>query len=105
LTQMHSAASSHDIGIIEIMPQPVVPVDFYNASSFGVQMTGSYHDLGDFLSNVANFPFLADVTDMSITALPQEEQSRDKEGNSITASLKLTTYYVKEEEKLKKLEF
>jgi type IV pilus assembly protein PilO len=105
LTQMHSAASSHQIGIIEIIPQQVVPVDFYNTSSFGVQMTGSYHDLGDFLSSVANFPFLADVTDMSITALPQEEQSRGEEGNSITASLKLTTYYVKEEEKLKKLEF
>jgi type IV pilus assembly protein PilO len=105
LTQMHSAAASHQIGIIEIIPQPKVPMGFYNSSSFGVQMAGSYHDLGDFLSSVANFPFLADVVDVSITALPQEEQSRGEEGNSITASLKLTTYYVREEEKLKKLEF
>ncbi len=105
LTQMHSAAASHQIGIIEIIPQPMVPMGFYNSSSFGVQMAGSYHDLGDFLSSVANFPFLADVVDVSITALPQEEQSRGEEGNSITASLKLTTYYVREEEKLKKLEF
>jgi type IV pilus assembly protein PilO len=105
LTQMHSAAASHQIGIIEIIPQPMVPMGFYNSSSFGVQMAGSYHDLGDFLGSVANFPFLADVVDVSITALPQEEQSRGEEGNSITASLKLTTYYVREEEKLKKLEF
>ena len=105
LTQMHSAASSHQIGIIELLPQPVMPIAFYKSSSFGMQLTGSYHDLGDFLSNVANFPFLADVTEMSITALPQQEQSREEEGNTITASLKLTTYYVKEEEKLKKLEF
>jgi type IV pilus assembly protein PilO len=105
LTQMHSAASSHQIGIIELLPEPAVPIGFYNSSSFGVQLTGSYHDLGDFLSKVANFPFLADVTGMSITALPQEEQSREKEDNTITASLTLTTYYVKEEEKLKKLEF
>jgi Tfp pilus assembly protein PilO len=105
LTQMHAAASANQTGIIEIIPQPAVPLGFYNSSSFGVQLTGSYNDLGEFLSSVANFPFLADVTDMSITALPQEEQSREEEANSISASLKLTTYYVKEEEKLKKLEF
>jgi len=105
LTQMHAAASASQTGIIEIIPQPAVPLGFYNSSSFGVQLSGSYNDLGELLSSVANFPFLADVTDMSITALPQEEQLREKEATSITASLKLTTYYVKEEEKLKKLEF
>ncbi len=105
LTQMNSAASSNQTGIIEIIPQQPVPLGFYNSNSFDVQVTGSYHDLGDFLSSVANFPFLANVSDMTITALPQDEQQSEKEANSITASLTLTTYYVKEEAKLKKVEF
>lgn len=105
LTQMQSAASSNETGIIELMPQPAVTKGFYNANSFDIQLTGSYHDLGDFLASISNFPFLANVSDVTITALPQEEQAREKEANSITASLTLTTYYVKEEEKLKKVEF
>ncbi len=105
LTQMHSAASSNETGIIQIIPQSAQPKGFYNANSFDLQLTGTYNDLGDFLASVSNFPFLANVSDVTINALPQDEQAREKEANSITASLTLTTYYVKEEEKLKKVEF
>ncbi len=105
LTQMHSAASINETGVLQLIPQDVVPVSFYNASSFDIQISGRYHDVGRFLSSVANFPFLADVSSMTITALHPEELPPEGEAASINASLKLTTYYVKEEEKLKKLEF
>jgi type IV pilus assembly protein PilO len=105
LTQMHSAASSNETGIIQIIPQSAQPRGFYNANSFDVQLTGTYHDLGDFLASVSNFPFLANVSDVTINALTQDEQTWEKEAHSISASLTLTTYYVKEEEKLKKVEF
>lgn len=105
LTQMHSAASSNETGVIELIPQDAVPLGFYNANSFDIQVTGSYHDLGGFLGSIANFPFLANVSDMTITALPYDEQAPERKGKSISASLTLTTYYVKEEEKLKRVEF
>jgi type IV pilus assembly protein PilO len=105
LTQMHSAASSNETGIIQIIPQSAQPRGFYNANSFDVQLTGTYHDLGDFLASVSNVPFLANVSDVTINALTQDEQTWEKEAHSISASLTLTTYYVKEEEKLKKVEF
>jgi type IV pilus assembly protein PilO len=105
LTQMHSAGSTNRTGVIEILPQPVKPVGFFNTNSFDIQLTGSYHDLGGFLSGIANFPFLANVSDVTLTALSQDEQLRETDGKSITAILKLTTYYVREGEKLKKVEF
>jgi len=105
LMQMHSAASANQTGIIQIIPRDVVPMSFYNVSSFDIEIFGSYHNLGDFLSRIANFPFLANVSNVTITAQPQEGQTPEQKENSITASLKLTTYYVREEERLKKVEF
>ena len=105
LMQMHSAARANQTGIIEIIPQAPVPKSFYKAKSFDVQMSGSYHDLGSFFSRVANFPFLANVEGVTIAGRPQEQQVPEHKGKSVTASLKLTTYYVKEEERLKKIEF
>jgi type IV pilus assembly protein PilO len=105
LMQMHSAAASYQTGIIQILPKAPVGVGFYNASSFDVEITGSYHNFGGFLSDIANFPFLANVTNMSITAIPPDGQSPEQKGQSITAAFKLTTYYVKEEERLKEIEF
>jgi len=105
LMQMHSASSANQTGIIQIVPQGAVPKSFYNVNSFDIEICGSYHNLGTFLSSVANFPFLANVSDVTINALPQEEQIPEQKGSTISASLKLTTYYVKEEERLKKVEF
>jgi Tfp pilus assembly protein PilO len=105
LMQMHSAASSYQTGIIQILPKAPAGVGFYIASSFGVEIAGSYHNFGGFLSNIANFPFLANVSNMTITAIPQEGQSQGQKAQSITAAFKLTTYYVKEEEGLKEIEF
>ncbi len=104
LLQMHFAARANQTGVTEIIPQSAVPYSFYNAKSFDIQVTGSYHELGSFFSRVANFPFLADVSNVTIAAIPQEQQAPEQKGKSITASLKLTTYYVKQEERLKRIE-
>jgi type IV pilus assembly protein PilO len=105
LTQMHSAASNNETGVLELIPQDPAAAGFYNVNSFDIGVNGSYHDLGSFFSSIANFPFLANVSDVTITALPYDEQLPELKGKSIAASLKLTTYYVKEEEKLQRVEF
>jgi type IV pilus assembly protein PilO len=104
LLQMHFAARANQTGVTEIIPQSPAPHSFYNAKSFDIRVSGSYHELGSFFSRVANFPFLADVSNVTIAAVPQEQQAPEQKGKSITASLKLTTYYVKQEERLKRIE-
>jgi Tfp pilus assembly protein PilO len=105
LIQMHSASQTNRAGIIQIVPEQPVPTGFYNSSSFDVELTGSYHRLGSFFSSVANFPFLSNVSDVTISALREGEERGAEKDRTITASLKLTTYYVKEEERLKEIEF
>ena len=105
LIQMHSAAQSNRTGIMQIIPEEPVPTGFYNSSSFDVELTGSYHRLGNFFSSVANFPFLANVSGVTMTALQQEGARGAEKDRSVATSLRLTTYYVKEEERLKEIEF
>ena len=105
LNQMHSAAQVAQAKITEIVPKETKPISFYNASGFAVQLTGAYHQLGTFFSNVANFPFLSNISEVSITAVPGEAKGEKKDKNTISASFKLTTFYIREEEKIKKLEF
>jgi type IV pilus assembly protein PilO len=105
LTQIHFAAQSSQTSITQVLPMAAVPVGFYNSSSFSIDITGSYHHFGNFLSHIANFPFIANVSDVTLTGVPQETQVPGSEDNTITASFKLTTYYIKEGERLKKVEF
>ncbi len=105
LIEMHSAAQANRTGIMQIVPDQPMPTGFYNSSSFDIELTGSYHRLGSFFSNVANFPFLANVSGVTIASLPDEKQKGRQRDRSITASLKLTTYYVREEERLREIEF
>jgi type IV pilus assembly protein PilO len=105
LTQMHFAAQYSQTNITQIIPQGTAPIDFYNVNSFNIEIAGSYHDFGDFLSDIANFPFIACVSGVTITGVPQEAQVPKSEGKTITASFRLNTYYIQEGQKLKKVEF
>jgi len=113
LVQLHTASSLTGTKIVSIDPNPIASESFYNVASFDVQLTGTYHDFGKFISYIANFPFIVNVSDVTIEAStiaqtknnnPEEEDKNDGEEQTITASFKLSTYYVKESERVKELE-
>ncbi|HEX9916765.1 MAG TPA: type 4a pilus biogenesis protein PilO [candidate division Zixibacteria bacterium] len=99
LTQMHGAAQTTQTEIIQITPVGTATVSFYNVDNFNVEVVSNYHGFGRFLSNIANFPFIANISNISMTGLSTAEQ--ENENKSIRVSFKLTTYYIKEGEKLK----
>jgi type IV pilus assembly protein PilO len=106
LVQLHTASSLTGTKIISIMPQTIKSETFYNAANFDIQMVGGYHDFGKFISYIANFPFIVNVTDMEITTGPVVSGSSDNEEkeNTVTAEFTLSTYFVKPDERLKELE-
>ena len=111
LVQLHTASSLTGTRITKIEPLEVVPEAFYNAASFNIEMTGTYHDFGKFIGYVANFPFIANISEMNLTTTSaaniasDDSESAREIGNkpSLTASFKLSTYYVKAEERLQEL--
>jgi type IV pilus assembly protein PilO len=116
LVQMHTASSLTGTKIVRIQPLPEQPQAFYNVATFEIEMSGTYHDFGSFLSYIANFPFIANITGVDIKAInvaisnPQGQQSQDggrleigRKKETMTATFLLSTYYVKEEERLNEL--
>lgn len=114
LVQLHTASSITGTRITKIHPLPVESQEFYEVASFEVEMVGTYHDFGRFVSYVANFPFIANVTDVQIAAenLPKgpsvgtEEKDVVEVGRkkaTMNAKFTLMTYYVKESERLAEL--
>jgi len=117
LVQLHTASSLTGTKITRVQPQPPTSQEFYNVASFEIELTGTYHDFGSFLSYVANFPFIANISNVDIKAKnvaisgssstnnteTTESQEVGKKKETMTAVFTLSTYYVKEEERLKEL--
>lgn len=111
LVQLHTASSITGTKIRKLHPDEVRSVDFYNVASFRLEMTGRYHDFGKFISYVANFPFITNVSDVKITtsklavtaSMTGDEKHSPEDRETITAVFDLSTYFVKEEERLKEL--
>ncbi len=113
LVQLHTASSITGTKITRVQPLPVTGEEFYNIASFDIEMSGTYHDFGTFISYVANFPFIANVSGVKVAALDisiKKDNVKKEEGfnelkkrETITAQFKLSTYFVKEEERLKEL--
>jgi Tfp pilus assembly protein PilO len=113
LVQLHTASSITGTTIKKIKPIPVTPEDFYNVTAFEIEMTGGYHDFSSFMSYVANFPFIANVSDVKVTAKhvaiskgaeKDGLQNVSKKKETINAVFTLSTYFVQESERLKELE-
>ena len=113
LVQLHTASSITGTKITRVHPMPIKGEEFYNIASFDIEMTGTYHDFGTFFSYVANFPFIANVSGVRVNAVDisiKKDEKEDENGlnelkkrETITAQFKLSTYFVKEDERLKEL--
>lgn len=114
LVQLHTASSLTGTKITRIAPMPIAAEEFYNIASFEIEMTGTYHDFGKFVSYVANFPFIANLSRMDVVAKnitiskdakKEETKSQEvgKKEETITATFVLSTYFVKEGERLEEV--
>lgn len=102
LSEIHSAALEANSQIMEISPLGVSPDGFYNQDSYRVTINTTYHDLGWFLADVANFPFIVNVANLEMQEfLTENAEAVDKNReHTVTATFTLTTYFVQPSEKL-----
>jgi len=68
----------------QFLPQPEAPQDFYAELPIRLQYTGSYHELGEFVSGVAALPRIVTLHDITITPLTPdgEELQMDATGKT-----------------------
>jgi Tfp pilus assembly protein PilO len=98
LHQIHMAEQSTNSTIMNITPLPSVPMEFYTANSYQIEIESSYHGLGHFFERVVNFPFIVTISDVLLES--REEKSagggdlgeRKRRDLTVSATFKLTTY-------------
>jgi type IV pilus assembly protein PilO len=113
LMQLHAASMNSQSVVAEISPQSPSGEAFYNVTQYGIKFNGTYHELGQFLAGVANFPFITNVSELNIKGLPPTMVQQQTLGNNpadsdrqtVESDFYLSTYYVKPEEKLKGVQF
>jgi len=103
LSGIHSAAMESNSEVVEITPLGVTADGFYNRDAYRVKINTTYHDLGWFLADVANFPFIVNVSNLEMQEVLKENAEApvdEVQGHTVTALFTLTTYFVQPSEKL-----
>ena len=75
------------------VPQPEVPKDFYAEKPIQIRLTGSYHEIGNFVSGIAALPRIVTLHDINITR--EDENTFDNLSMEVTAK---TYRYLEEAE-------
>ncbi len=73
-------------------PQPEVPRDFYAEKPIKIRLTGSYHEMGNFVSGIAALPRIVTLHDITIS--PENTTDFDNLSMEVTAK---TYRYLDEE--------
>jgi type IV pilus assembly protein PilO len=74
-------------------PQAEVPKDFYAEKPIKIQLSGSYHEMANFVSGIAALPRIVTLHDINIT--PEQKDSFDSLSLEVTAK---TYRYIEEAE-------
>ena len=74
------------------VPQGEIPKDFYAEKPIKIRLTGSYHEIGNFVSGIAALPRIVTLHDINIT--PEQKGSFDKLSLEVMAK---TYRYIDEE--------
>ncbi|NIR63208.1 MAG: type 4a pilus biogenesis protein PilO [candidate division Zixibacteria bacterium] len=104
LMQLHTASARTQSRVIELAPKSERSKDFYKIADYEIKFNGTFHEFGEFLASAANFPFITNVSEISVKGLDIQTRKSEKEKNfddmTLEAKFTLSTYYVKEGQKL-----
>ncbi len=92
LNQIHAAAQTNRSVVLEITPNGSESRDYYKMNKYSIKMATTYHDFGNFLAAVANFPFIVNVSDIKLSQyedLPKKPKVSEK---TIIADIVMITY-------------
>lgn len=91
LRRVQGMATQSNLTIRGFTPQAVAKRQLHMEWPIGLQLEGSYHDLGDFLERVSKFPRIINVSGLKIKA--RENQAS---GVTVTADCTATTFVLVE---------
>ena len=86
LRRVQGMATQSNLTIRGFTPRVVAKKQMHMEWPIGLELEGSYHDLGDFLERISKFPRIINVGDIHVKARPAPA------GPTVTAELTATTF-------------
>ncbi len=104
LMQLHGASARTQSRVVEVSPKGNRSKDFYQICDYEMKFVGTFHELGEFLAGVANFPFITNISRISIIGIDPGSLVLDKlnelDQMTLEATFLLSTYFVPVNQKL-----
>lgn len=100
LSQIHAAAQLTSSTVTNLTPMGTQVSSFYETNTYSVEVQASYHGMGKFLSKVANFPFIVNVSDLemkSAVGMIAGAGPKQDPNKIVIATFKMSTYNVKQD--------
>ena len=91
LRRIQGMATQSNLQIRGFAPQPVATRQMYAEWPIGLELDGTYNNLGSFLERISKFPRIINVGDISITA-----SARQDTNTTVVADLTATTFVLQE---------
>jgi type IV pilus assembly protein PilO len=92
LRRVQAMATQSRLTIRGFTPRSVTRRQMHAEWPIGLQLEGTYHDLGAFLERVSKFPRIINVGDIKISAPAQNAQNVQTGPSTITAECTATTF-------------
>jgi type IV pilus assembly protein PilO len=92
LRRVQAMATQSRLTIRGFTPRSVTRRQMHAEWPIGLQLEGTYHDLGAFLERVSKFPRIINVGDIKISAPAQNAQNAPTGPSTITAECTATTF-------------
>lgn len=96
LVDISQTATAAGLEIQRFEPQQEQKREFYAEQPLRIRLTGSYHQFGAFVSDIAKLPRIVTLHDIDIKPVPGREQSYD----NLTLDLTAKTYRYLDEDEL-----
>lgn len=80
------------------------PQEFYAIQPIQIKVTGTYHEFGQFISDVAALPRIVTQHDVTITPGPEQDGARADSGKQLAMTMTAKTYRYLEEDEIQELQ-
>ena len=96
LEQVSTAARRAKLDVGGVEPEPLIVGDYFDTDRYKVKMTGSFHEIGEVLSNVGSLNRIVSPMNLSLILAAQSNSQRATAGRQpLTATFEIQTYVVR----------
>lgn len=92
LRRITAAGTQAGLEFVRFEPQPAVGHGFYTENPIQVELEGGYHQVGSFVSQLANLDRIINVRNLNLQGVKPQEQGKDEVVHSVTATMEVLTY-------------